>query len=150
MHISERSFRRSQTQELSVDANKYLTHRKYCNINGRSIVIQMGGVLPCLECSWITRTQKVRQSGKKKAHKHKLFGPVPLGRPRECPTDKPGLSLGQAHIFRGTTWVSPYFAQWKPSLSQGQTQGNPGDEGRQRKFMCSKFMCLVPSLIRIK
>ena len=38
-------------------------------------------------------------SGKKKAHKHKLFGPVALGTPRECPQDKPGLSQGQTQVF---------------------------------------------------
>ena len=35
-----------------------------------------------------------------------------LGRPRECPWDKP--------------MFSPYFTQWKPSLSLGQTHFVPG------------------------
>ena len=58
---------------------------------------------------------------------------LPLGRPQECPWDKPSFS--------------PNFTQGKPSVSQGQTQlvpgtnpvwpwDNPGDEGRQKKFMC--------------
>ena len=62
-------------------------------------------------------------SGKKKAHKHKLFGPVALGTPRECPRDKPGLSPvcpGDKPRF------SSYFTQRKPSLSLGQTRFIPG------------------------
>ena len=80
-------------------------------------------------------------SGKKKAHKHKLFGPVALG-------TTPGISPGLTGFVPGT----------KPTLSQGQTQvsslfytmeaqfvpgtnpvcpwDNPGDEGRHKKFMC--------------
>ena len=42
-----------------------------------------------------------RNQGKKKAHKHKLFGPVALGT-RECPRDKPGLSPGQSGFVPGT------------------------------------------------
>ena len=68
-----------------------------------------------------------RKSGKKKAHKHKLFGPVGFG-------TTPGLSQGQTQFVPGTNpgcpWdkpgFSPYFTQWKPSLSQGQTQFVPG------------------------
>ena len=63
-----------------------------------------------------------RYSGKKKAHKHKLFGPV-------APGTTTGLSQGQTQFVPGTSpgcpWdkpgFSPYFTQWKPSLSQGQT-----------------------------
>ena len=66
-------------------------------------------------------------SGKKKAHKHKFFGPVALG-------TTPGMCLGQIGLFPGTNPLcprdkprfSPYFTQWKPSLSLGQTQFVPG------------------------
>ena len=81
-----------------------------------------------------------RQSGKKKAHKHKLFGPVALGTPRECPRDKPGLSPGQSGFVPGTNpgcllilhSGSPVRPWDKPSLSLGHS----GDEGRQKEFMC--------------
>ena len=66
-------------------------------------------------------------SGKKKARKHKLFGPVALG-------TTPGLSLGQTQFVPGTNpgcpgdkpRFSPYFTQWKPSLSLGQARFVPG------------------------
>ena len=66
-------------------------------------------------------------SGKKKAHKHKLFGPVALG-------TTPGLSLGQTRFVPGTNPGCPrdkprfssYFTQWKPSLSLGQARFVPG------------------------
>ena len=66
-------------------------------------------------------------SGKKKAHKHKLFGPVALG-------TTPGLSLGQTQFVPGMNpgcprdkpRFSPYSTQWKPSLSLGQTRFVPG------------------------
>ena len=66
-------------------------------------------------------------SGKKKAHKHKVFGPVALG-------TTPGLSQGQTGFVPGTNPLcprdkpgfSPYFTQLKPSLSQGQTGFVPG------------------------
>ena len=61
-------------------------------------------------------------SGKKKAHKHKLFGPVALGTPRECPGDKPGLSPGQSGFVPGT---NPGFLP----------RGHSGGEGRQKEFM---------------
>ena len=91
-----------------------------------------------------------RKSGKKKAHKHKLFGPVALGTPRECPRDKPGLSLGQSGFVPGTNPLflltlhsgSPVCPWDKPSLSRGHSW----DEGRQKEFMCQKFMCLFRSL----
>ena len=65
-------------------------------------------------------------SGKKKAHKHKLFGPVALGTTpgRDCPRDKPDLSF------------SPCFTQWNPSLSQDK----PSYEGRH-KSLCVKNLC---------
>ena len=65
-----------------------------------------------------------RDSAKKKAHKHKLFGPVALG--------TPGMSPGQTGFVPGTKWVCPRdkprfsscFTQRKPSLSLEQTQLN--------------------------
>ena len=58
---------------------------------------------------------------------------LPLGRPPVCPRDKPSLSLGQTFVpgtNPGCPWDKPgfssYFTQWKPSLSQGQTQFVPG------------------------
>ena len=55
-------------------------------------------------------------SGKKKAHKHKLFGP--------------GAKAGFLLILHNGSPVCP---RDKPSLSLGR---NLGDEGRQKKFMC--------------
>ena len=79
-------------------------------------------------------------SGKEKAHKHKLFGPVALGTPRECPRDKPGLSPGQSGFVPGTNpgflltlhSGSPVCPWDKPGLSRGHS----GDEGRKKEFMC--------------
>ena len=39
--------------------------------------------------------RRAQASGKKKAHKHKLFCPVGPSFHRICPRDKPSLSLGQ-------------------------------------------------------
>ena len=77
---------------------------------------------------------KFQSSGKKKAHKHKLFGPV-------APGTTTGLSLGQNRVVPGTNpgcpWdkpgFSPYFTQSKPSLSQGQTQFVPGTNRWRRE-----------------
>ena len=80
-------------------------------------------------------------SGKKKAHKHKLFGPVALGTQsgfvpgtnRVCPRDKVGLSQGQTQVFSLLYTVEAQFCPWdKPGLSLGHF----GDEGRQKEFMC--------------
>ena len=73
-------------------------------------------------------------SGKKKAHKHKLFGPVALGTPPECPRDKPGLSPGQSGFVPGTNpgfllilhSGSPVCPWDIPSLSLGHSQFVPG------------------------
>ena len=72
-------------------------------------------------------------SGKKKAHKHKLFGPVGLG-------TTPGLSQKQTRFVPGTNpgfplilhsgnWVCP---REKPGLSLGKTL----DRRATEKFMC--------------
>ena len=77
-------------------------------------------------------------SGKKMAHKHNFVVRLPLGRPRDCPWDKPGLSLGQTQFVPGTTQVFSLFYQVeaqfvpgtnpigprnRPSLSLGQSRG---------------------------
>ena len=92
-------------------------------------------------------SRTLKSSGKKKAHKHKLFGPVALGTPgnvpgtnRVCPRDKVGLSPGQSGFVPGTSpgfllilhSGSPVCPWDKPSLSLGHS----GDEGRQTEFMC--------------
>ena len=46
---------------------------------------------------------------KRQIYKHKLLVRLLLGRPRECPRNKPRLS--------------PYVTQWKASLSPGQSRG---------------------------
>ena len=94
------------------------------------------------------------KSGKKKAHKHKLFCPVGLG-------TTPGLSRGFHRFVHGInsvkTWdkagFSPYFTQWKPGkpgfvpgTSRVCPWDKPGAEGRHRKFMWQNFMCLFRSL----
>ena len=95
------------------------------------------GTPPCLETPRFGFSQA---SGKKKAHKHKRFGPVALGTPRECPRDKLGLSPGQTGFVPGTNpgfllilhSGSPVCPWDEPSLSLGHS----GDEGRQTEFMC--------------
>ena len=83
-------------------------------------------------------------SGKKKAHKHKLFGPVALGTPRECPRDKLGLSPGQSGFVPGTNpGFSPYFtaeAQFVPGTNPVCPWDIPGTKGG-RKSLCVKSLC---------
>ena len=75
-------------------------------------------------------------SDKKKAHKHKLFGPVALGTTRHCPRDESGLSLGQTHFVPGTNPGfllilhngRPVCPRDKPSLSLGQSRGRRAAE----------------------
>ena len=74
-------------------------------------------------------------SGKKKAHKHKLFCPVGLGTTpglsrgfhRVCPWDKSGENLGETRVFSLFYTVEARFHRvcpWdKPGLSLGQTRG---------------------------
>ena len=73
------------------------------------------------------RKAKHLVSGKKKAHKHKLFGPVALG-------TIPGMSLGQNQGFL------LLFSLRKPGIVPGTNPvcfwDNPGDEGRHKKFLC--------------
>ena len=83
-------------------------------------------------------------SGKKKAHKHKLFDPVALGTPRECPWDRPGLSPGQSGFVPGT---NPGFlliytaeAQFVPGTHPVCPWDIPGTKGG-RKSLCVKSLC---------
>ena len=82
-------------------------------------------------------------SGKKKAHKHKLFVRLVLGRPRVCPGDFTGLVPGTNPVKTcDKPGSSPYFTQRKPG-KPGFVPGtspvcpwdNNEDEGRHRKFM---------------
>ena len=84
----------------------------------------------------VEHSQVISVSGKKKAHKHKLFGPVALG-------TTPGLALKQTQFVPGTNSGCPEVPSlfysgtpacpWdKPGLSLGQS----GGEWRQKKFMC--------------
>ena len=69
---------------------------------------------------WLAKTIRcrARESGKKKAHKHKHFCPVGL-------RISPDLSQGQTGFVPGTNPVknwdtpgfSPYFTQWKPDFT---------------------------------
>ena len=76
-------------------------------------------------------------SGKKKAHKHKLFCPVGLG-------TSPGLSLGQIRWKSGT---NPGF---RLILHNG-SPANPGlSQGRrvaQKVYVKKSFMCLFGPLV---
>ena len=72
-------------------------------------------------------------SGKKKAHKHKHFGPVALG-------TTPGSSQGQIRAFSIFYTIE---AQFVPGTNLVCPWDNPGDEGRHKEFMCLKFMCLL-------
>ena len=88
--------------------------------------------------------KQARKSGKKKAHKHKLFGPVALGTPQECPRDKPGLSPGQSGFVPGT---NPGFflfytaeAQFVPGTNPVCPWDIPGTKGG-RQSLCVKRLC---------
>ena len=87
-------------------------------------------------------------SGKKKAHKHKLFCPVGLGTPRVCPGDFTGFVPGTNPV---KTWdtpgFSPCFTQWKPDFT-GFIPGTnpvksgliPGTKGGTES-LCEKSLC---------
>ena len=74
----------------------------------------------------------VLKSGKKKAHKHSLFGPVA--------GTTPGMSRGQTGFVPGTNPGfllivhngSPVCPRDKPSLSSGQSRGGRA----QKELMC--------------
>ena len=84
-----------------------------------------------------------QDSGKRKAHKQKLFCPVGLGTTPGLSRDFTGFVPGRNPVKTwDKPWFSPYFTQWKPDFT-GFVPGtnpvcpwdNPGDEGRHRKFM---------------
>ena len=87
-------------------------------------------------------------SGKKKAHRHKLFCPVGLGFHRVCPRNKPGETLGQIRWKPGT---NPGFllilhsgSPISPGLSLGQTQFVPGTIPGTKggtESLCEKCLC---------
>ena len=76
-------------------------------------------------------------AGKKKAHKHKLFGPVALGTPRVCPRDKVGLSQGQTQLF---SLFYTAEAQFVPGTNPVCPWDIPGTKGG-RKSLCVKSLC---------
>ena len=89
-------------------------------------------------------------SGKKKAHKHKLFCPVVLGRPRVCPGDftARGFVPGTNPV---KTWdkpgASPYFTQWKTDFTRfvpGTNRFVPGTIPETKggtESLCEKSLC---------
>ena len=94
-----------------------------------------------------TTLLRTPESGKEKAHKHKLFGPVAPGTTTGlsqgqtqfvpgtnpgCPWDKPGLSLGQTRVFSLFYTVE---AQFVPGTNPVCQWDKPVSEGRQKKFM---------------
>ena len=69
---------------------------------------------------------------------------LPLGRPRECPGDEPGLSLGQNPLCPGTNPIFLLILHWKPSLSQRQAHfvtGTISGTKGGRKSLCVKSLC---------
>ena len=69
------------------------------------------------------------------------------------------MSRGQTGFGPGTKWAcprdkprfSPYFTQWKPSLSLGQTQFVPGTfRGRRAAEKVYVFKVYVPFSFRIQ
>ena len=84
------------------------------------------------------------QSGKKKAHKHKLFGPVLLGHPgnvpgtnQVCPRDKVGLSQGPTRFFSLLCTVEAQFVPGTNPVCPGDIPGTKGG----RKSLCVKSLC---------
>ena len=88
------------------------------------------------------------ESGKKKAHKHKLFCPVGPSFHRICPRDKPSLSLGQIRWKTGTNPGIPLIlhsgSPISPGLSLGQTRFVPGTIPGTKggtESLCEKNLC---------
>ena len=92
----------------------------------------------------------------RKAHKHKLFWSGwswddPENAPatnRACLWDKPTLSQGQTQVFPGTFYTVE--AQFVPGTNPICPWDDPGDEGRQKKFVCQQFMCLFAHYFRFQ
>ena len=74
-----------------------------------------------------------RCSGKKKAHKRKLFGPVALGTTpglsQVCPRDKPTLSQGQTQVF---SLFYTMEAQFVPGTNPVVPGTSPGTKGGRK------------------
>ena len=95
--------------------------------------INFSGVIG--NCSWEAVSQ-----AKKKAHKHKLFGPVAPGTTTglsQGQTDKPGLSLGQTRVFSLFYTVE---AQFVPGTNPVCPWDKPVTKG-DRKSLCIKRLC---------
>ena len=87
-------------------------------------------------------------SGKKKAHKSIIFFVrLVLGWPRVCPRDFTGLcSWDKLGENLGQTWVFTLFCTVEARQTRVCPWDKPGAEGRHRKFMWKKCMCLFRSL----
>ena len=72
----------------------------------------------------------MKYSGKKKAHQHKLFGPVGCG-------TTPGLSQGQTHVFSLSYTLE---AQFVPGTNWVCPRDKPGAKGGRKSF-CAKSYC---------
>ena len=88
------------------------------------------------------------ESGKKKAHKHKLFCPVGPSFHWICPRDKPSLSLGQIRCKTGTNpgilLILYSGSPISPGLSLGQTWFVPGTIPGTKggtESLCEKSLC---------
>ena len=116
----------------------------------RKKVIEL--LMPTSLCATLKRGGAKRTSGKRKAHKHKLFGPVALGTTPGlsqgqtqfvpgtnpvCPWDKPGLSLGQTEVFSLLYTVD---AQFVPGTNLACSWDKPVANGG-RKSLCAKCLC---------
>ena len=65
------------------------------------------------------------KSGKKRAHKHKLFGLAAVG-------TTPGMSQGQAQILSLLYTMEAQFGPWTNPVWPWDI---PGDEGQHKEFM---------------
>ena len=96
-------------------------------------------------------------SGKRKAHKHKLFCPVGLGTNpglswgfhRVCPWDKSGENLGQTRVSSLFYTVEARFHRvcpWdKPGLSLGQSRGRRAAQKVYVKKVYVPFSLAIPT-----
>ena len=109
-----------------------------------------------LKCPFpITKSFNTVCQARKRHININFFVRLVLGRPQVCPGDFTGFVPGTNPVkIWDKSGLSPYFTQWKPDFP-GFVPGtnpvcpwdNPGDEGRHRKFMWKKFMCLFRSLV---
>ena len=103
---------------------------------------------PCLRLLPKSERKKKHISCKKKAHKHKLFVRLVLGRPRVCPGDFTGFVPGTNPV---KTWDNPGFllilhsgSPISPGLSLGQTRFVPGTIPGTKggtESLCEKSLC---------